>query len=402
MPVLIALCLTLLPLICHKPDVSITNAIVELLYLFLFLPIQMGSYFLHLSYEDYSILPYLIIISIAQCFFFFITQGNNKTESFTDNNEPPLQDKTFFCILLITAFIMLYVLTGVRFSLSFNTLAEASSARFDQNRVVSTGAWGTGYLVCWLSAFFLPTILVFGLYTKGKIYIALSLIGTIILYGINTMKIELFIPFFIVSQYIILNNEKIRLYRIQINAIALALIITILIPIESIAAVLDIKSIILQRTLAQPGLLFSEYINFFKDNPYTYYSHINVINLLFNYYPYGDYSIGQMVHGGDSNSCAGFFAFDGIAAGGIWGLVFICFVFSLYLLVLKAIDNKHLHSLRKKSFFILITLPSTIALCNSSFFTYLLSRGIFLIIFLIFLDNSLKKSKPELSQGNQV
>ena len=100
--------------------------------------------------------------------------------------------------------------------------------------------------------------------------------------------------------------------------------------------------IVILRTTAVAGWLTQYYLRFFSvnDKPYTLYSHINIINLLTEYYPYAD-SLGKTVAYGSQNANANFLLTDGVAAAGIFGLLLIGLVFYVLLHILNSISYRY-------------------------------------------------------------
>ena len=150
-----------------------------------------------------------------------------------------------------------------------------------------------------------------------------------------------------------------------------------------------IASIIILRTVCVSGWLSQMYMFFFHDHPYTYYSHINVINLITNNYPYKE-PLGVVVANGNMNANANFFLTDGVAALGITGLIIIGLIFLLMLVIINAISYRY----ELKDLFIII-IPALSCLMNVSLFTTLLSNGLFILLILISNVNSPLTSDKE-------
>ena len=136
------------------------------------------------------------------------------------------------------------------------------------------------------------------------------------------------------------------------------------------------------RTQCIEGMELNTYLRFFGHdgsiNPYTYYTHIGIVNKLTGAYPY-DTSLGHVVsyHGANANGC--FWLMDGVAAAGIWGIVFSTFVF----IVIKSLFN----SAEKRmnvSMFSVVSLFAMSMLVNVSLFTAIFSCG-FLLMYILFI-----------------
>jgi hypothetical protein len=130
------------------------------------------------------------------------------------------------------------------------------------------------------------------------------------------------------------------------------------------------------------------FFQFFQDHPYTYYSHINIVNAITHTYPYDD-SLGNVVGGNfwavKMNANANLWATDGIAAAGVMGILFVNLILSYVLYILNyATANNN------KLFVILLFLPFISMFLNTSIFTSLLSGGVFLsVLFLLNLKKNI-------------
>lgn len=100
---------------------------------------------------------------------------------------------------------------------------------------------------------------------------------------------------------------------------------------------------------------------FNNGNPFTHYSHINIVNLLTNSYPY-DVPLGIAVSYHTQNANATFLLTDGYAAWGIAGIVIIGFIFYFFLELSNSISyNYQLEDL------LVLFLPTVSYLLNVSF-----------------------------------
>jgi hypothetical protein len=152
------------------------------------------------------------------------------------------------------------------------------------------------------------------------------------------------------------------------------------------------------RTTCVSGWLSQLYIHFFTNNPYTYYSHINIVNAITNSYPYSE-PLGVVVARGSQNANANFFLTDGLAADGILGVIIICIFFLIILQVINSLSYRY-----KRTDLFIVFLPTLSYLLNTSLFTTLLSNGLFvLILILLCVDNSVEeKHIPDTSMTDDV
>src|SRR5690606_22155438 len=103
-----------------------------------------------------------------------------------------------------------------------------------------------------------------------------------------------------------------------------------------------INSVLISRTIGNGGLLTFWYDDFFQNNPYTYYSHINFVNLISQSYPY-DRELGLLIGRAywheKMNANANFWATDGIAAMGILGTFLANIIMAVILFLLDFVSK---------------------------------------------------------------
>ncbi|MFR9532215.1 MAG: hypothetical protein SNG59_05550 [Rikenellaceae bacterium] len=144
-------------------------------------------------------------------------------------------------------------------------------------------------------------------------------------------------------------------------------------------------SIFLMRTLGVSSLLACCYIDVFDlgVTPYTYYSHVGIVNKLTGAYPFAGPAMGKAVwalysgkgYDESMNANANFFITDGIAAGGVVGVCIISLIFYFLLKQLNKISHRH-----NKNFVFLTCLGISMNLLNVSLFTTLVSGGLIIIM----------------------
>jgi hypothetical protein len=161
-----------------------------------------------------------------------------------------------------------------------------------------------------------------------------------------------------------------------------------LMSLQDNKVVFTIAAILILRTICVTGWLTQIYFIFFNNgNPFTHYSHINIVNLLTNSYPY-DVPLGIAVSYHTQNANATFLLTDGYAAWGIAGIVIIGFIFYFFLELSNSISyNYQLEDL------LVLFLPTVSYLLNVSFFTTLLSNGLLFLIILIACTDTTDQQK---------
>ncbi len=141
--------------------------------------------------------------------------------------------------------------------------------------------------------------------------------------------------------------------------------------------------VVLMRTLSTGGLLTAQYFDFFRHNPFTYYSHVKGANLILTYpyqYPLGE-EIGLAYAGTtDLDASAHFWATDGLGGLGLPGILLMSILCALVFWVLDSASQRH-----DPRFAALVTAYAAYNIANISLFTSLFSGGLALLIVLLYV-----------------
>jgi hypothetical protein len=145
------------------------------------------------------------------------------------------------------------------------------------------------------------------------------------------------------------------------------------------------SSILMMRTVANGGLLAMQYFEFFSMNPQTNYTHINVVNALTGAYPYPGTGLGHVIgryfYGYEMNANASFWATDGIAAAGLYGVLLATVGCSLVFVALNTFTRRY-----EPLYVVLCLLPFSVSLLNTSLFSSLWSGGALLLLVFFMID----------------
>ena len=150
-----------------------------------------------------------------------------------------------------------------------------------------------------------------------------------------------------------------------------------------------LSSLLVFRTLATPGIFFTQYYDTFSTYGFTYGSHIKGLNLIIPvpsayisdpYWPQLGYIVGERIQGFPGNNAnANLFAGDGIATAGFVGVLIISVILAIWLVLLDRASKGW-----SKNFAILVLFPIGIALTNGPLFTILLSFGGLFWVFIFY------------------
>lgn len=294
-----------------------------------------------------------------------------------------------YSILIITVIMSLFLLFQFRNNIKFVNFDEVYDLR-GENNVLSSGM--VAYIILWLTYFFMPYLLAYGLTVRNKYYFLMGCIPGLIIYMTTGAKLALFMPFIMYGCYYIFRKNRINMLY---ESFVIGLIVLVALPLLLGVMYPDYEmlnwanSIVLVRTVGNGGMLTYWYDSFFLHHPHTYLSHVNIVNLITNMYPY-NMSVGQVVGreywSEGMNANANFWATDGIGGFGIYGIMLFNIIFTGILLLLD-----YLSSQVDQLFVLLLFVPFSSAFLNSSLFTAILSGG---AVFSIMLLVGNKKNLP--------
>ena len=294
----------------------------------------------------------------------------------------------FYSAMFLMFLYVIYIFKG-----NFKLVSPFDENLYDlrfSGRDVAEGDKLVGYFTQWLSGAFLPFLLAIGIVYKKKLLILISCIGQIILYSTAANKAFILSIIYMVGiYYITKKTSKFGIFLTFFLIILITFLTFSQIYFEDDFKLIffPITSIVMLRTVSISTINAVNYYDFFSNNPFTYYSHINIIGKFIRY-PYGDLALGQVIGvtmsgNADSNWNANFYITDGFVAMGYSGLIIIGIISGLIFYIID--------SLIKSQNIILCTLLitiSSVSLMNVSIFTTLLTGGlIYLILFLVLFEN---------------
>lgn len=368
---LIGFCVALYPIIFYRGLITVSSWISLLIYYFGYVPVIMGFCLDLPSDSPYEIESYYIVLSLAMCAFFY---ADRRAISFNVTSKKKIDIKI---IWITTAILTLILFITFKNNMRLVSFQDIYQLREENSQSDVTGI---GYFYGWCSSFFYPFVFCYGLIMKKRKFICIGTILFIFLYSIMGQKVDLFSPVMLfVLYYIFKWQDKHRanvMGPISLGVLLLAIIIFLFIDtLWGFGA----GAVFFSRTLGVSAYHVPMYLDFFHNNPYTYFSHINFVNFFTQSYPYKE-SIGAMVAGEDGVvSNAIFWQMDGIASCGVLGCVIISFIVYYFLLLMNGLGNN-----RTKYLINTLMLSPIAALLNVSFFTTILSKGVFFIFLTIY------------------
>jgi hypothetical protein len=311
--------MTWLVVLAHRDTGHPSQAAAGLIYALCYVPIQLSLLFT-VEREYWRILPAQLALTLSMALIFVFARSGPLPNP-SQKTEYRLLDQS---LGLITVFAIIMIGIFNREHMRLVSFADVYELRFEASAVPSNPL--INYLTMWLSYCFVSYFFARAIIHKKIIHLMLGLVGSLLLYLSTGAKASLLLLAMTIGVIAIWKNGPGFLSRTLLVVFVLILSIIIMLPDEGIF--LWVKSIILVRIIGSSGWVASKYFDYFDINGLTFYSHIGIINSIFGGYPYGEYSLGQIIgieYSGtaDANFNASFWASDGFAAAGIWGLLII-------------------------------------------------------------------------------
>lgn len=367
--------LSVLPFAAYRGLTKLSSFFSLFLYLFVYLPFIHAIFVAYnisqLQIYSYSLAMMVIMISLFKL-------GGEWTLLRDIVVKPQISLRTIEIITLVLTLLYVAIAhSSMHFVNIFTQSADMYAYREQNSEVESLG--GIAYVQGWLFGAFYPFLLVSYLKMKRRKMALLPLIGYFLLFAVDMQKMTFLMPFALIFMYYIisLNEEKICNYLHSFMMVCILLLSLVLYIFQDDEIVFAIAAIVLLRTVCVAGWLTQFYIHFFNENPYTYYSHINIVNYITESYPYTE-PLGKVVAYGSQNANANFFLTDGVAACGLVGIVMIGLFFATILMFINSISARY-----KKSDMFIMFMPTIAYFLNASIFTTLLSSGLFILIILV-------------------
>lgn len=349
------------------------------LYLFVYIPFIHSMMVLYTD-DIWQIYSYCLVLFIFAILYFKV--GNDWTPIKNILVKPQISFKTIECITIFLTIVFVVIAHNhMHFVNIFTDMSRLYELRSENSESESLA--GIGYLKGWLFGAFYPFVLVNYLEQKKWLKVLLTLAGYILLFMVDMQKMTFFMPFVLIILYQIirLNEQKVSYYIHSYIMLAIICFSCFVYVKQDNELIFTIAAILLLRTLCVAGWLTQLYIHFFNENPYTYYSHINIVNYITNNYPYSDV-LGKVVSYGNQNANANFFLTDGVAADGLFGICIIGLFFGVLLIIINSISARY----KKTSLFVLF-MPTISYFLNTSIFTTMLSNGLLPLMIIVACTN---------------
>ena len=371
--------ISVFPILFYKGVKVLSSFFTIFLYIMVYIPF-IHAIFTMWGIDTFTKYTHSLLMAFLFSLYFSIGTKNTIFKNIIITPQIPFKWIEFFTIVL-TAVLVISNLGSMHLVNVFTQSDLMYELRAQNAEEAAGGASILAYIKGSLFGAFYPFLLINYLGEKKWLKTILITVAYFLLFMIDMQKLTFFMPFALIALCLFIKRQgeafSMRLHSTVMYLFSVASIAILNIKDEVIQ--LGAGFIIILRTTAVAGWLTQYYLRFFSvnDNPYTLYSHINIINLLTDYYPYAS-SLGDTVAYGSQNANANFLLTDGVAAAGIFGLLLIGLVFYFLLHILNSISYRY-----RLSDLLVIFLPTLSYVMNTSLFTTLLSNGLLILIFLI-------------------
>jgi hypothetical protein len=299
----------------------------------------------------------------------------------------PVSPPLFWTIFLLCGaaiFAYLFVTLGGNFRIA--NLDEIYDVRAAAAELLQGTPSGLGfYLQTWAAGVVLPFAMAAAL-ASGKRWVLLAALGGyFFLFGIGGAKSTMIGGGLLVGIYLLVRPRDATVGLRMALACATLLVIGLLIDQFGPPAIARAYLLVVNfRTFAVPQLLIAQYYDFFQHNPLTYLGHAKGLSwLLGNPYQGQDIPllVGDWFYGGPLGANAGFWASDGLAAFGKFGILVASALGAACFWVLDLVGSRH-----DPRFVAVAVSFAAMSFANVSLFTTLLTGGLGLLMLLMLLS----------------
>jgi len=350
-----------------------------------------SDFFLHMQFL-LPILPMLVLFgamgqprgfTYTVLFSFFILFLTVKVVRFRLLRAPKIKLETFQIILLFGGYLVITSIIlqgGVRyFNLNFARVYEYRAA------AALNLPWFYGYLNPWVSKVVFPFSFLLAILTKKRTMMALSLVGSVLMFGLTSHKGAFFYPFAVLLFWWIAGRRR-GLFFVLVGY-GLSVIVSL---IDYWFGIFGgwVATLLLRRIIFVPALLNFIYYDFFSQHGFVYWAQSKIT---FGVVPYRfdldvPHLIGYHYFGNPSTGANTGWIGSGFANAGVWGIFIYALIVGMILALLDAYCRFH----DKRVIIAIFVAPMLAVLMSSDLPTALLTHGTLIgLIFLLLFQTSL-------------
>jgi hypothetical protein len=282
----------------------------------------------------------------------------------------------------------IYVVAVFGTSLRLAGLTDVYEQRFLADSVVGGGL--VYYAILNLAGGLNPLLLALGLRRRSLVLIGLAVSSQLLMYSTSALKsIIASTVLMVVLHFALGRKEGPRTNLLLAGVLGVMIVGLLLLPFyNGYGTALDTAmTLVFNRTIMTPGVIYGVYVDFFSVYPTTHFSHISVVRAFVNY-PYGMLQMGQVIGQYLSNSVglevinanANYLATDGIGSYWLPGIAIVGFISGAVFWMINRLLARTDASLS-----CVTLLPGLMYLSNVSLFTWALTYGGAMAIILLWL-----------------
>lgn len=282
------------------------------------------------------------------------------------------------------------VLTGITFSYLVLTLGgtfrlvnfqDVYDLRAAMNEALgATGSRFGFYAQTLLLAALLPLLFAASMYRRRWWVAAPVAAAYLFIFGIGGAKAAALAIVYLPTAFLLMSRRPSRIPLYVLVGLSVLLLSgyasEFLLPSKSNIAYLAVVHF---RLFSVPPLTIPQYFSFFQSHPVTHLSHVTGFNQLLEY-PYlldVPYTVGSYFYGIDVGLNSGFWAADGLAGFGIWGIPLVSLLCAVVFWLLDSVSAD-----LDPTFVGLMLIFCTVFFGNVSLFTTLITGGLATLMFL--------------------
>jgi hypothetical protein len=367
----------LLPLNLMRPSAVIAF----ILYMLVYLPTQVIT----MAVAENALEKYglnLCAMTAGFLFLLFTTGGLAKD---SDHKQISLRKCSIF---LIFAALLCAAFLAYAFHDAMNIVGL--SGTYEQREAGRSRNLLEGYGQTYLAFVLAPALLAVGLIRKSLLCMGLALACFFLVYSITAERTVFMLPLVMVVGFFLLRSRLPHSILMLTALAAVTLLFLLSVYFRDTSKLAGMSTLYLVfRTFSVPGAMFWQYQEVFSEYGYTLWSHVRGISYVIpvpvafdsdSDWPQLGRIVANHLLSLDINSNANPFAYDGVAGGGIWGVLLVSGLLTAWL---AALD--HLSRGFDPYFPVLISIPLGMVLANGPFFTALTSfGGLFWLLFFFF------------------
>lgn len=286
--------------------------------------------------------------------------------------------------VLTNSFVIAWLVSGVVLIATYYpvmSLAIGIEETYEQRALGTSTGLLLGYVQTYYSTVLSPALLALGLIRRKYLLILAGVIGCVVTYMIAAQRTVILLPVAMIALYLAVTRRSAAMRSTSMLLMFLAVLVGLITAYADDNLIVSLLAMFLvNRTLAQPGLTFSQYLDLFGSQGFTWWSHVRGLDLFVapppgfqidEFWPNLGRIIGERVYDNPNlNANANLFSGDGVAAAGALGVIAIAIVFAAWLVALDRASKQW-----DQRFAVLVMAPVGLALTNAHFFTTMLSFG---------------------------